>query len=205
MRVLDIMTRPVYTVRDTDSIEDAAALLTEHAITAAPVLDEDGTLVGIVSDADLLWRRVPRYPSAHPERAAREVPPRPKVVAEVMSAHPLTTTQLADVADVAKDMIHHDVRSIPVLDNRGAVVGIVSRRDIVRSVIRTDEALAQEIQHRLDAYGGGVRKWGVSVTEAAATIDGPFDNETERTIVGVMARTVPGIAAVRLTEPAPEP
>ena len=87
MRACDVMTQPVYTVTDTDTIEDAAAMLTEHAITAAPVLDRAGTLVGIVSEADLLWRRVPRYPSAQPERAAREVPPRPKVVAEVMSAH----------------------------------------------------------------------------------------------------------------------
>jgi hypothetical protein len=43
------------------------------------------------------------------------------------------------------------------------------------------------------------------VSDAAATIDGPFDDETERTIVGVMARTVPGIAAAHLTEPAPNP
>ena len=98
-------------------------------------------------------------------------------------------------------MIHHDVRSVPVLDNHGGLVGIVSRRDIVRSVVRTDEALAQEIQHRLDAYAGKVGRWRVSVTDAAATIDGRFDNETERIIVGVMARAVPGIAAVRLSEP----
>jgi hypothetical protein len=62
----------------------------------------------------------------------------------------------------ANDMIHHDVRSVPVLDHRGDLVGIVSRRDVVRSVIRTDEALAQEVQHRLDAYGGGVRRSGGS-------------------------------------------
>jgi CBS domain-containing protein len=135
-------------VRDTDTIEDAAALLTKHAITAAPVLDQTGTVVGIVSDADLLWRRVPGYPTEHAERAAAQAPPRPKVVAEVMSPHPLTTTPPTDLADIAKDMIHHDVRSIPVLDHRGELVGIVSRRDIVRSVIRTDEALAQEIQHQ---------------------------------------------------------
>lgn len=205
MRARDIMTEAVQTVRETDMIEDAAGLLAKYGITAAPVLDRSGALVGIVSEADLLWRRVPAAPGARPGRTATTAPQRPKVVADVMSPNPLTTTPLTDVADIANDMIHHDVRSVPVLDHRGDLVGIISRRDIVRSVIRTDEALAQEVQHRLDAYGGGVRRWRVSVSDATATIDGPFDDETERTMVGVMARTVPGIAAVHMTEQAPPP
>jgi len=87
------------------------------------------------------------------------VPPRPKVLAEMMSAHTLTTTPLADLADIAQDMIHHDVHSIPVLDNNGELVGVVSPRDIERGVVGTDETLAQEIQHRLDANASKAGRW----------------------------------------------
>jgi CBS domain-containing protein len=86
-------------VRDTDTIEDAAALLTEHTITTAPVPDETGTPVGIVSDANLRWRRVPGQ-RAGALSAAREAQLRPNAVTEVISPYPLMTTPLTDIADV---------------------------------------------------------------------------------------------------------
>jgi CBS domain-containing protein len=68
MRVNDIMRRPVYSVPATDPVEFAAALLAARKIAEAPVLDEVGTLVGMVSEGDLLWHRVPADPTAHPFR-----------------------------------------------------------------------------------------------------------------------------------------
>jgi CBS-domain-containing membrane protein len=60
MRARDIMNRPVYSVRTTDTIEDIAALLAGKKITAAPVIDEAGELVGVVSEGDLLWPGCPK-------------------------------------------------------------------------------------------------------------------------------------------------
>lgn len=201
MRVMDIMSRPVYSVRCTDPVEFAAALLAEKKITAAPVLDDGGTLVGMVSEGDLLWHRVPADPTAHPIRVDETGGPgRPKIVADVMSRHPVTTSLEADVADVAKTMLYQDVRSEPVVDN-GEIVGIVSRRDIVRTIVRTDNVLGHEIQHRLDDYAGGVRRWRVTVSDGVASVEGPFDDEIERTIVSIMARTVPGVAGIHLADP----
>jgi CBS domain-containing protein len=201
MRVKDIMSRPVYSVRSTDPVEFAAALLAERKITAAPVLDEVGALVGMVSEGDLLWQRVPADPTAHLFRVDETAGvDRPKTVADVMSKRPVTTSLEADVADVAKTMLYQDVRSEPVLDN-GEVVGIVSRRDIVRTVVRTDDVLGHEIQHRLDDYAGGVRRWRVTVSDGVASVDGPLDDEIERTVVSIMARTVPGVAGVHHAHP----
>lgn len=203
MRTRDIMSHPVHTVRTDDSIEDAAALLADKKITAAPVLDSAGKLVGMVSEGDLLWHRVPADVAAHLWRAAAEdTGSRPKTVAEVMSSQVVTSFPEEDVADVAQTMLYYSVRSVPVLDD-GQLVGILSRRDIVRSVIRTDDVLAYEVQHRLDEYAGGRRRWSATVAGGVATVDGAFDDEAERTIVTVMVRTVPGISTVRLSAPTP--
>jgi CBS domain-containing protein len=200
MRARDIMSRPVYSVRTGDSIEDAAALLAGKAITAAPVLDEAGDLVGMVSEGDLLWHRVPPDPTAHAWRdavAGSPEPDRPKVVADVMSAYPRTAWPDEDVADVAEVMLRHNVRSVPVVDH-GDVVGIVSRRDILRTVVRSDDVVRQELLHRLDEYAGGTSPWQVTVAKGVAAVQGPFIDEAERTVVSIMARTVPGVGAVHI-------
>src|SRR5438552_1768741 len=157
MRVKDIMTHTVYSVRATDAIEAAAKLLADRQITAAPVLDEAGELVGMVSEGDLLWHRVPADPTAHMRPVVGDGD-RPHTVADVMSSAPLTTWPDADVADVAQTMLDREVRSLPVLDG-DIVIGIVSRRDILRTMVRTDEVVRGDVQHRLDEYAGGERRW----------------------------------------------
>jgi CBS domain-containing protein len=200
MRAHDIMSRPVYSVRTTDTVEAAAALLTDKKITAAPVIDEAGELVGMVSEGDLIWHRVPEDPTAHMWRGVSDdLGDRPRVVADVMSGSPVTTWPEADVADVARLMLHHDIRSVPVVDH-GDLVGIVSRRDILRTVVRGDDMLEREIQHRLDEYAGGERRWTATVTDGVATVDGRFDDEVEREVVSVLARTVPGVRRARFAD-----
>jgi CBS domain-containing protein len=198
MRAKDIMSSPVHTVAQTTSVESAAAMLTAKAVTALPVVDAGGRLVGMVSESDMLWHRVPADPTAR-LRPTPDTDPvnRPGMVVEIMSPYPVTTRPDADVAEVAEAMLEHDVRSMPVLED-GAVVGIISRRDILRALVRGDDVLTAEIQHRLDEYAGG-RRWTVTVEGGIAHIGGAFDDTTEQGIVTVLARTVPGVAAVDVT------
>jgi CBS domain-containing protein len=195
MRVRDIMTRPVFTVRPTDPVEGAAALLADRAITAAPVIDERGRLVGMVSEGDLLRDRVPADPTAHLGAAPATARHRPHIVAEVMTRDVVTAWPTEDVADVARTMLDRDVRSVPVLDN-GNVIGIISRRDLLRSVLRTDDVLAHEVQERLDAYADHPGRWTATVADGVVRIDGFVDDDQERRVVEILARTVPGVAAV---------
>jgi CBS domain-containing protein len=195
MRVRDIMSRPVFTVLPTDPVEGAAALLADRGITAAPVVDDRNRLVGMVSEGDLLRDRVPEEPTAHLRTVPKLPAHRPHIVAEVMTREVVTAWPLEDVADVARTMLDRDVRSVPVLDG-GHVVGIVSRRDLLRSVLRTDDVLAHEVQQRLDAYAGGASRWTATVDDGVVRIDGPFDDDAERGVVEILARTVPGVAGV---------
>ena len=198
MRARDIMTTPVHVIWQNAAVESAAELLTEKSVTALPVVDANGALVGMVSEGDLLWHRVPTDPTAHLWRHLENSPERrPGTVREVMSARPVTATPDADVADIADMMLRHNVRSVPIVEDRD-VVGIVSRRDILRAAVRGDDVLAREVQHRLDEYADGVRRWAATVDGGVAAISGDFTNDTERTVVTVLARTVPGISGVKL-------
>jgi CBS domain-containing protein len=202
MRAKDIMSSPVFTVRQTQPVESAAQLMAAKSVTALPVLDETGALVGMVSESDLLWHRVPSDPTAHLRHYSHTDPAdRPGLVVEVMSPYTLTTTPVADVAEVAETMLANDVRSMPVVED-GAVVGIISRRDILRAMVRSDEVLAREVQHRLDDYADGRRRWTAVVQDGVATVVGDYVNDTEQAVVMVLARTVPGVAAVHTGTPA---
>jgi len=200
MRAGDIMTKPVHTIGPDASVESAADLLAAKTVTALPVVDDAGVLVGMVSEGDLLWHRVPTDPTAHLWRNRdKEAPRPPRTVREVMSTRPVTTTPDADVAEVADIMLQRDVRSVPVVDGR-KVVGIVSRRDILRVAVRRDDVLAGEVQHRLDEYAGSPGRWTATVHKGVASVTGSLRNETERTVVAVLARSVPGVTAVDLPD-----
>jgi CBS domain-containing protein len=198
MRARDIMTTPVHVIWQNAPVESAAELLTEKSVTALPVVDAKGALVGMVSEGDLLWHRVPTDPTAHLWRHLENSSERrPGTVREVMSARPVTATPDADVADIADLMLRHNVRSVPIVEDRD-VVGIVSRRDVLRAAVRGDDVLAKEVQHRLDEYADGARRWTATVDGGVAAISGDFTNDTERTVVTVLTRTVPGISGVKL-------
>jgi CBS domain-containing protein len=200
MRARDIMTSPVHTVGPDTVVESAVRRLTAASITALPVVDGTGTLVGMVSEGDLLWHRVPADPTAHVRRDLdRDAQHRPRTVREVMSTGPVTTTADADVADVADMMLRRDVRSVPVLDGR-VVIGIISRRDILRAAVRDDDVLAREIQHRLDEYAGTPGRWTATVDNGSATVSGSFADDTDRTVVTVLTRSVPGVTGVELAD-----
>lgn len=185
MHAMDVMSRPVLTVRSDDSIEQATALLATHNITSAPVVDPGGDLVGMVSESDLLRSRVP----AKPER--------PQVVADVMSKSVVVMPSDADLADVVEAMLYNDVRSVPVVGDDAQLAGIISRRDILQSMVRTDDTVQMEVQHRLDDYAGNERQWTATVRDGIAEIAGSYEDEAEQKIVATLTRSVPGVAEVR--------
>ena len=198
MRARDIMTRPVYTVHPWTTVKEAARIATNHQITALPVVDEDDKLIGMVSEGDLLWHRIPADPTAHEWRRPDDVAADPPgLVGEVMTKSVITMGAGADPADMAQVMVDSDVRSIPIVDG-STVVGIVSRRDLLRTITRDDDILTAEIQHRVDDYAGGIRRWHVTVTDGVVTISGAFHDDAEQNVVKILATTLPGATAVHL-------
>jgi len=130
MRARDVMSSPVITVGPSVPVPAAAALLISHGFTAAPVVDADRRVIGIVTEADLIRDRIRPEGWGADDRAA-------PTVAGVMTLSPTTMRPEDDLADVVEMMLVEHIRMVPIADD-GVLVGVVSRRDVLRSVVRRE-------------------------------------------------------------------
>jgi CBS domain-containing protein len=192
--VKEVMTAPVVTVPSTATVKQAIRLLYERNITAVPVVDGHERMVGIVSEMDLLRDEF----EADPRAFARPMPDPavmpPRRVAELMTRRVLTMRETADVAELAELMMSTGVKSVPVV--RGSrLVGIVSRRDLMGVLARSDERIRDDVAEALTEYDRGVSPWGVTVQDGIVELSGSADIATEH-IADVIARTIPGVVRV---------
>lgn len=192
MLVGQVMTPDPVTVRAGTAVKAALRLLDENDISSMPVVDGTGRICGVVSEADLIRELV------SPDQRLHELPvddpsPPHRFVDEVMTAHAITVTPDTDLSEAVDLVTSTGVKCLPVVDERHRVVGVVSRRDVVRVLAREDEALEQEVDALLVAAGR--RDWLVDVRDGVAEISGP-GTEPERSLAKALARTVPGVVAV---------
>lgn len=196
MKASELMATPVITARTDMPVREAAALLAEHAITSLPVLDDDGNVVGMVSEVDLLRSRMPHDPRAHAIGLPDAAQP-PERVGEVMSDVVVCLSENADSADLAEALVDNRIRAVPIL--RGAeLVGIVSRRDLLRTLLRDDTAIAADVRERLAAYAGVPERWHIHAAEGIVTVTGAFASQREQETVHALASTVDGVVRVNL-------
>jgi CBS-domain-containing membrane protein len=197
VKVDEIMSRPVVTVAADAGIKAAATLLAEHSVSALPVVNARGELVGIVSEADLM--SIETRPD--PRTQATPLPPTagssPKTVAEVMTREVLTVSTGSEVSQAARIMLDAGIKRVPVVQGR-QVVGILSRRDLIKVIARRDADIEGEIELRLRELGlDDIGSGNVSVAAGVATIrvDGP--EASSRRLAESVALTVPGVLEVR--------
>lgn len=134
--VRDVMTSPAIVISPRATFKQAAARLREHRIAALPVVDVEGCVIGVVSEADLVLREAD--PTAGGRHGGR-------TVGEVMTAPALTVRESATVRSAARIMVKHRVRRLPVVDARGHPVGVVSRADVLKVFLRGDDELPEHV------------------------------------------------------------
>lgn len=199
MRVREFMSSPVVTVPPDAAVKEVARLLLRHAISAVPVVDTAGHLVGIVSELDLLLGDVPADPTAHVIPATPDAAPPPAAVADVMTRDVVAVSEETDAADIARIMREASLKSIPVV--RGEqVVGIVSRRDLLRAIARDDAVIRDDVLRRLRDYADGREPWDVTVDAGVVTIDLPDEDPVVRQAAVLLTRTVPGALRVHVRD-----
>src|SRR4051812_30070050 len=171
MQAREFMTSRVATVRPDNSISDAGRLLLERDVTALPVVDADGRLVGIASRSDLVRRRVTSDPRAHLIPVSVDDSKPPHCVADVMTTNLVTLSPGSDEAEATKLMLDHRVKSVPVVSD-GRLVGMVSVTDILRSKLRGDAEIEGEVRSRLEQFKAADEMWSVHVQDGEVTING---------------------------------
>jgi CBS domain-containing protein len=200
--VADVMTRDVISVRDTAGYKEIADLMVGRSISAVPVVDADQHVLGVVSEADLLAKleyadRVPR----HPLTARRLRTGRQKAVGdtagELMTAPAVTIRPTETVTRAARLMDAARVKRMPVVDEGGRLVGIVSRRDLVRVYTRPDHEI------RASVADGVLRSlWieptdlDIAVRAGIVTLTGQLDRRTTADIVVAFTKAMPGVVDV---------
>ncbi|MEU7693147.1 CBS domain-containing protein [Microbispora hainanensis] len=214
MKVRDVMTSEVASVNGSTPFRDVAEVLIAHEVSAVPVVDGEGHVVGVVSEADLLRKeefreqyyregyRPPlraRLREAMGHRAARvQERARGATAAELMSAPAITTRPYTSVVSAAREMTRHGVKRLPVVDDEGVLVGIVSRHDLLKVLARADADIAREV--REDVIGNCL--WAdlsgveLSVSEGVVTLTGSLKRRSQARVLTRMVERTNGVIGV---------
>jgi len=204
--VKDVMSTHVIAARKGASFKEMAEKLREHRVSAFPVVDKDGMVIGVVSEADLLTKEaldggLARMPgmmsgivqSKEEERAAG-------LTAGDLMTHPAVTVQPDDsVEHAARLMYVRRVKRLPVTDTAGHLVGIISRADVLGVYSRTDEEIRKEICDEVIPNGflADPARFTVTVHEGIVTLEGEPDTAPLGRDIVDRARHVQGVVAVR--------
>ena len=182
-RVRDVMTPEVVTVGEQASFKEIAATMDEHRVSALPVLDAEGRVAGIVSEADLLLKEeFPEGPAGgRLFQGRRQRVERAKAAgataAELMTAPAVTIGPDATVTEAARVLHRHGIKRLPVVDPAGPLLGIVSRADLLKVFLRADAEIAQEVRQEVLMRAMWVNPDTVTVTvhDGIVTLSGQLE------------------------------
>ncbi|MDX2815549.1 CBS domain-containing protein [Streptomyces sp. NPDC001902] len=154
--VSDVMTRSVVAVGRDASFKEIVTTMERWKVSALPVLEGEGRVVGLVSEADLLPKEEYRDSAPSRNEQMRRLPDLCKAGAttadELMSAPAVCVHADATLAQAARAMAFRNVKRLPVIDAEGMLCGIVSRGDLLKVFLRPDEEIAEEVNREIAGY-----------------------------------------------------
>lgn len=217
MRAYDIMTQEVISVSLDTELRDIAGLLLEHRISALPVLAEDGRVLGIVSEGDLM-RRVETGTERRKSWWLREffsagmsasdyIKTHGRKAAEIMTPNPITIDEDTPLDEIASLLEKHHIKRVPVVRD-GRLVGIVSRANLLQALAtglgrdepassaddrEIREAILRELSAKTEVM---VSRLNVVVSDGQVQLWGLVESPKEKMVVQVAAENVPGVTGV---------
>lgn len=198
------MTRDVITVTPDTSLKDVARLLVANRISGVPVCGPNGEVLGVVSEADILRKEEGISPDlARPlawlvRRLDGELDKiGARTAGEAMTAPAITVRPTQHTSDVARLMVDYTINRVPVVAG-GRLVGIVSRADLVRAFIRSDEEIEREIREDvlLEIMLLGPEDIDLSVENGRVVMSGHLTTREDAEILERCVRRIPGVLEV---------
>ncbi|SHG85136.1 CBS domain-containing protein [Streptoalloteichus hindustanus] len=204
--VADAMTGDVISVRPETPLREVADLLARHGVRAVPVVTPKGTLVGVVPegrvsvaelDAELDAEETELVPAARHRRTWWQAPRGP-VAGDRMSIPATTIEPGASLVDATRRLSARGVARLWVVDEVGRLVGVLTRRDLLRSSLRPDEAVRADVADEVLGRILGARPGTVTVTvsEGVVTLTGRLQWRSDVELAVWLTRALPGVVDV---------
>jgi CBS-domain-containing membrane protein len=215
MKARDVMVSPVITANPGSTVKGVAEIFLKHHISAVPVVDDAGKIVGIISEGDLLHR----VESGTERRrswwlraivgsdllAAEYVKAHARRVEDVMSREVITASPETPLEEIASTLEKHSIKRVPIVEN-GRLVGIVSRANLVQAVASagkrletpvSDAAIRDNLLSHLKTQDwASTNLLNVTVSDGVVDLWGAVPSDAQRKAIRVAAESIPGVQAV---------
>ncbi|MFJ9535895.1 CBS domain-containing protein [Streptomyces sp. NPDC101225] len=206
----DVMTRSVAAVGRGTPFKDIVRTMQDRKVSAVPVTDGGGRVLGIVSEADLLPKE--EFRDSDPDRYTqlRRLSDLAKAgsltAEELMTSPALTVRARATLAQAAREMARARVKRLPVVDADGRLEGIVSRADLLKVFLRGDEEIAEEIRREVVSYLFHAPESSVTVEvrDGVATLAGRVRDTSLVPVAARLVRAVEGVVDVEFALDGPD-
>jgi CBS-domain-containing membrane protein len=215
MKARDVMAFPVITVKPNSSIEEVAKTFVRHRISGAPVVDDAGKLIGIISEGDLMYRSELGTERPHPywyleyagkeHLAAEYVKARARKTADLMTRKVITASPDSSLNDIAALLENNSIKRVPIVEN-GKLVGIVSRANLIQAltsaparldITPSDTTLRLKIlRHLAEQLWADASRLNVIVHDGLVELWGLVDSDLEKQAVRVAAESMGGVRVV---------
>jgi CBS domain-containing protein len=202
MKLRNLMTRDVITIGADVSLKEAARRTIEAGISGLPVTAADGSLVGMVTEADFVTTEADRR---RKKRAGLlrlvyrdvEIPSQERRVADVMTTDLIVLGPEADHAEAARLMQTEGIKRIPVVED-GKLVGLVSRSDVLRIFARSDQEIIEEIREHVigDILWIDPERVDIKSVEGNVVLRGRLETRSDTELLARLTARVDGVASV---------
>ena len=217
MRATDVMVTNVITVRSDTSVREIAEILLANRISAVPVLDKAGNMVGIVSEGDLIHRvevGTERHPSwwlefmAGKQTLAQEfIKSHARRAADLMTRNVITVKADTPLGELASLLEKHRIKRVPVVDDSGKIIGIVSRANLVQALINLRPEIASDKTIGDSVLRGNIlaqlrsEPWwpgGVEITVRSGDVElwGIVESQVQKDAIRIAIEVMPGVRTV---------
>lgn len=203
MKVGDVMTSEVTTIRPDAPLKEAATAMVQAGISGLPVVDEDRKVVGIITEADFVTAEANRSWGRQRKRLLANLfsepeMPQARAVSDAMTANPETIDRDSSVTEAARKMTDIGVKRLPVVLPDGALEGIISRADVMGAFARPDDALKQEIT--TDVALGVLQLHDadltITVEDGVVSLSGTVPARSDARLLEELASRVEGVVSV---------
>ncbi|MFD8217872.1 CBS domain-containing protein [Streptomyces sp. NPDC059697] len=200
--VSDVMTHTVAAIGRKANFKEIVQLMEQWKVSALPVLEGEGRVVGVVSEADLLPKE--EFRDSDPDRYTQlrrlsDLAKAGAVTAEdLMTAPAVTVPANATLAQAARTMAHAKVKRLPVVDEVGLLEGVVSRGDLLKVFLRDDEDIAEEVRREVVSYlfRAPLSPVRVQVHDGVVTLAGRVRDASLVPVAARLVRAVEGVVDV---------